>query len=271
MKTDLILKSDILDIIFENRNKDYGAYSLRKLYQSRLLKSIVITVSAVLLLSAFTFLHKNGPGNNKLIISASDTIVLPPKENKIVPPEPPEPPVEPPKPISTLKLPSRIVMTEHPVDTLPEDKPDITISDITNIIPDDKGSDIIRPADKGDGGKGVTPAPAKPEINPNIPSATADVMPEFPGGVEALKKFLQRNLSNPRDMEENEVVSVKIRFVVGYDGKLKSFETVQNGGEDFNKEVIRVLKKMPDWTPGKTSGQNVSVYYTLPVKFVAGN
>ena len=72
-------------------------------------------------------------------------------------------------------------------------------------------------------------------------------------------------------MEDGEMVSVKMRFVVGYDGKLKSFETIQDGGEEFNKEVIRVLKKMPEWTPGKSNGQNVSVYYTIPVKFVAAN
>ena len=58
---------------------------------------------------------------------------------------------------------------------------------------------------------------------------------------------------------------------MGYDGKLKSFTTVQDGGEEFNKEVIRVLKKMPEWEPGKTKGQNVSVYYVIPVKFVPFN
>jgi protein TonB len=72
-------------------------------------------------------------------------------------------------------------------------------------------------------------------------------------------------------MEEGEVVSVKMKFVVGYDGKLKGFETIQDGGEDFNKEVLRVLKKMPEWEPGKSNGQNVSVYYTIPVKFVGSN
>jgi len=59
--------------------------------------------------------------------------------------------------------------------------------------------------------------------------------------------------------------------VVGYDGKLKSFEIVEDGGATFNKEVIRVLKKMPEWVPGKANGENVSVYYTIPVKFTAAN
>ena len=53
------------------------------------------------------------------------------------------------------------------------------------------------------------------------------------------------------------------------DGKLKGFEVIEDGGAVFNKEVIRVLKKMPQWIPGKAEGENVSVYYTIPVKFVS--
>ena len=70
-------------------------------------------------------------------------------------------------------------------------------------------------------------------------------------------------------MEAGQVISVKIKFVVGFEGKLKSFEIIEDGGMIFNKEVIRVLKKMPDWIPGKSNGEAVSVYYTIPVKFTA--
>jgi protein TonB len=69
-------------------------------------------------------------------------------------------------------------------------------------------------------------------------------------------------------LEDGELISVKVKVIVGYDGKLKNFELVQDGGTEFNNEVIRVLKKMPAWKPGKSKDQNVSVYYTIPVKFV---
>ena len=59
--------------------------------------------------------------------------------------------------------------------------------------------------------------------------------------------------------------------MVGYDGKLKSFETIEDGGRAFNNEVIRVLKRMPEWIPGRSNGENVSVYYTIPVKFKAAD
>ncbi len=92
-------------------------------------------------------------------------------------------------------------------------------------------------------------------------------MPSFPGGTEALLNFLRRHLDNPEPMNSGESVTVKARFVVGYDGKLQGFRIIQDGGDVFNKEVMRVLKKMPDWVPGKAKGENVSVYYTIPVKF----
>ena len=72
-------------------------------------------------------------------------------------------------------------------------------------------------------------------------------------------------------MDVGESVSEKSKFIVGYNGKLQGFVTMQDGGEEFNKEVVRVLKKMPDWLPGKANGENVSVYYTIPVKFTGAD
>ena len=101
-----------------------------------------------------------------------------------------------------------------------------------------------------------------PYNNPDEPAL-------FPGGEKELIRFLQRNLHSPKGLEEDEAVHVKIKFVVGFDGNLQSFTVLQDGGEDFNMEVIRVLKKMPKWNPGKKGGRNVPVYHILPVKFTA--
>jgi protein TonB len=83
-----------------------------------------------------------------------------------------------------------------------------------------------------------------------------------------LTKFLEKNLINPTDMEPGDIIAVNVKFVVGYDGKLQQFTVVKDGGDIFNNEVIRVLKKMPQWIPGKSNGQNVAVYFTIPIKFV---
>ena len=95
-----------------------------------------------------------------------------------------------------------------------------------------------------------------------------DVLPSYPGGMDALRKFLEKNLHTPDELENGETVNVRVKFVVDYTGKLQSFVTVLDGGDAYNKEVVRVLKKMPNWIPGKANGENVPVYFTIPVKFV---
>ena len=117
-------------------------------------------------------------------------------------------------------------------------------------------------------GTTVITEPVKPAIDKTIPINNPDVMPSYPGGMDALRRFLERNLQNPKEMEAGESVSVSVKFIVGYDGKLQGFVPVKAGEEEFYKEVVRVLKKMPEWVPGKANGENIAVYYAIPVKFV---
>jgi protein TonB len=269
MKTELIMKSDVLDIIFENRNKAYGAYTLRKFYDNRMMKSVAAMLVVVVLLSAFTLIPKK-ENPDKL-----DYNVI---ENKLATLKPDVKPVEPVKQtppktqMPTQKFPSviKIVPSNEAVDTLTEDLDKKMIGSTTSNLPGD-GPLVVGTPEPGDGGNGKNSEPVKAVVDITVPTENPEIMPSFPGGIEGLKKFLQRNLNNPKEMEEGEMVSVKTRFIVGYDGKLKGFEIIQDGGEEFNKEVIRVLKKMPEWIPGKSNGQNVSVYYTIPVKFVPAN
>ena len=270
MKTELILKSDVLDIVFENRNKAYGAYNLRKYYDNRLIKSLAIMIAVVTVLSAFTFIPK------KKIAFVDDgyvtrTASLPQPKDKPKDKEKPNE-VKPPKQKAPTQIWTnpKIVTNIEPVKPLSNLSDTVAIASVTDI---GKPGDVPIVADPGDGGDGKekNTEPVKPAIDINTPVYEAEIMPSYPGGVDALRKFLQRNLTNPKDMEEGEEVSVKVKFVVGYNGKLQSFVTVQDGGEEFNKEVVRVLKKMPEWVPGKSNGQNISVYYTIPVKFVAAN
>jgi periplasmic protein TonB len=95
----------------------------------------------------------------------------------------------------------------------------------------------------------------------------ADIMPEYPGGLKALLLFLKKNIQSPEEVEQGDEVAVKIKFVVNYNGKLDGFDVIQSGGSAFDNEVLRVLKKMPMWIPGKSHGENVSVYYIVPVRF----
>jgi protein TonB len=269
MKTEQILKSDVLDIIFENRNKSYGAYTLRKFYDNRLLKSVAAMLVTVVVLSAFTFIpKKSGEYNvNTVLIPDNELATAKPKEKPLDPVKPPPPKIQ----VPTQKFPDviKIVPDTETADSLTNNLDNKMIGSVTNNV---SGDGVFIVGDPGPvAGEGPAVAPVKPVIDITQVQETAEIMPSFPGGMDGLKRFLQRNLTNPKDMEDGEMVSVKMKFVVGYDGKLKGFETIQDGGEEFNKEVLRVLKKMPEWVPGKSNGQNVSVYYTIPVKFVGAN
>jgi periplasmic protein TonB len=270
MKTELILKSDVLDILFENRNKAYGAYDLRKFYDNRLMKSLGAMLGIVLVLSAFTFMPDKKKSLEKQDELITTTIFTQP-EKKVEPVVKKETPAAAQTPVSTKIFVKNIVITTDsvpPIDVITDND---RFANKTSDIPGSGPGIVQQPA--GDGfGTGPVAEPVKIEpVDIITPTETAEEMPSFPGGMEALKRFLQKNLTNPRDLEDGEMVSVKIKFVVGYDGKLKGFTTVQDGGDEFNKEVVRVLKKMPEWVPGKTRGQNVSVYYVIPVKFVPFN
>jgi periplasmic protein TonB len=276
MNSEDISKSDVLDILFENRNKQYGAYDLRKFYHLRLYKALGAMLALVAVFAAFSFMApRKTKAPDEVVGSILTTVQAQIKEKE------PEKPKEQPKPQAQPH--AQQVFTPR-IQIVPASDVVDTIRDIVDTIdfggtntPDLPGSGSSTVGSTpgsggGSGGNGPGPVPTpepEPVFNPEEPVDNPEVEPQFPGGIQRLRAFLQRNLSNPRDMEDGERIKVVMKFVVGYDGKLKAFETVQDGGEEFNKEVLRVLKKMPDWVPGKSNGRNVSVYFSLPVIFEA--
>ena len=271
MKSEKILQSDLLDIVFDNRNKSYGAYELRKHYKRRLIKALCAAfIVAGGLACLAVFIKKEG----EVKVTFPDTEYVFFKEVEM----PKEKPVEIKKPaqkkvqatvkkVPQQKFVSNIDITTNPleaskVNTLQDDIP----IGGENIEGKPTGHVIVPPADIIDADGNDKPTP---EVDKVTPRAVADVMPAYPGGIPALRKFLEKNLQSFDDIEDGKVISVKITFVVGYDGKLKGFKVLEDGGTPYNNEVIRVLKKMPDWIPGKANGESVSVYYTIPVKFTA--
>ena len=210
---------------------------------------------------------------NKIVFNANDYYIPDPKLGN---------PVEPKKKVTPTVLKSKQpAVTQTAWNNNVKIVPDKEKADsFKTIKSNDQISTVNRPAiltggpspeivTVGTGGGTADPVvPVIKTIDKNTPLFSADIMPSFPGGMDALHSFLQMNLQNPKDMEPGELVNVTLRFVVNYDGKLKSFEVLQDGGEVFNQEVIRVLKKMPQWKPGLSNGEKVSVYYNIPVKFI---
>ena len=93
--------------------------------------------------------------------------------------------------------------------------------------------------------------------------------PSFPGGMQALMKYLQENISYPRISRDNNSQGRSfIRFVVNTDGSINGVEVIKSSGDIYlDKEAVRVVSGMPKWSPGKQAGKAVRVYFTLPVVF----
>ncbi len=262
MNSNTILQSNLLDIIFENRNKDYGAYTLRRDYNSRLLKSLFAMLFTTIVLAVWLSLHPVTPILNPgATIFFSDTLVVSTAKQSD------KPRAAKAKMQSTAKNNPPVLVKNILADKKISDEPVVSThstGDAIGIFPFETAGDNIN--------AGTVTEPKeieviKTSVNKTEPRATADVMPQYPGGIKELIRYLKKNLVAPKDIDEGEEIDVKIKFVVSYDGSLAGFNIIQSGGNVFDDEVIRVIKKMPKWIPGKTQGENVSVYYVIPVKF----
>lgn len=262
MKPELILRSDLLDLVFENRNKDYGAYLLRKEYPRRLMMAMGATTLLIL-----------------LIIFLMAARLVPEKEQAQALPElyvidynipPVEPVPQPQLPVSRPQAPT--VNAAPPVLTPdPVDKPIATQDEMSNAIlstrtdtnPVHSGGDVTPVA--GTVVQAGPPAAPAPEPVVDEPLEHADVMPSFNGD---LQRFMLRHLRQPDDLEAGERIAVRVRFVVTAEGEIDDLEVLEPGRSDLAREVLRVVRKMPRWRPGIQGGRAVPVYFNLPVIFV---
>jgi len=271
-----ILKANLLDIIFENRNKDYGAYSLRKNYGNRMLIALGAGLSFILLI-VFMLTYSKTKSNDKPVITTKEGIVIRtiemPKEKIKEPVKPKEIAKQKPAPKPVQKI-ATVNYT-----TPPKIKKDTEVKNAMVATKELEGKEISNKTTDGkeaDGKVVLDKEPVKETgtgtvtiTGPSQPEFIAEERdPQFPGGQEGLKKFMARNLGTPNDLENGERKVVQIKFKVDKDGSVTTFEIVTSGGSEFDKEVLRVCKKMPRWIPAIQNGINVPVNYVLPVTFI---
>jgi periplasmic protein TonB len=268
MKSEQILTADLLDIIFENRNKAYGAYSIRKAYPSHLKKALGMMLLLVTGLSLYVMSKPKKTHTYEPL--AKDTVIVILDEVDINKPKEPEQQQE-------------RTVTEQPP-TRPDFVPQIVDDHLLrNEVPDRTDTAIYNPGAEVNAGtpggeefiqanKGPetiitpdpvqTPAPAEPAILEH-----PDENPEFPGGMEAWSRYLQRMLRVPDELESGDRKTVRVKFVVNANGEVTDAVITMSGGKEFDKEVMRVIGRMPKWKPGKQRGKPVASYFTQPVTF----
>ncbi len=243
------------DIVFENRNKEYGGFALRRDYQRRILYALLVTlitfslaITAPLIIS---FLSKTDFGKD-IKITEGITLEEPPPIDKNTPPPPPIPP---PPVQQTIKFTPPVVVKDELVDEPPptqEEVKEVQVSIVTQ-----------------EGDKNLIDLPPDP-IDPDAGKVflVVEEMPSFPGGEEKLMEYLRSKIKYPTIARENGITGrVYVSFIVDKDGKIKDVKKLRGIGGGCDEEALRVVSTMPDWKPGRQNGRNVTVQYNLPVNF----
>ena len=270
MEANKILDADILDILFEGKNKAYGAYQLRKTYNSRMVRAMIAT-GALLLLVLLAYVLTNVITSSNKTVDVVDTQMAEVKKDEPPPPPPPPPPPTPPPPPEIKQIqftPPKIVKDEEVKkdEKIEEIKDDAAISNKT--VETDNTKQIVQ-APVEDKGTQVVEAPKKVDEDQIFTKVEKEA--EFPGGFPAFKKYLEKNLNSSTPTDNNAppgTYNVVVRFVVSKDGSISDVQPETTFGFGMEQEAIRVIKKSPHWTPALQNGSNVNAYHRQPITFV---
>ena len=270
MESKKILNADILDITCEGRNKEYGAYQLRKTYNKRLLMSLAIMAGTILFIFlaylASHAIEDNGP--KKVIVQDVQLQEVKQEEKKEPPPPPPPPKPEPPKVEITKFTPPKIVKDEEVKEE--EKPPEVEKLEETKIgtinQEGEKDQGIVAPP-VSDEGKGVIEAPKKDETDYDKTFTKVEIESEYPGGASAWQRYLNKNLRYPQDAIDNEIQgTVVVQFIVDKAGVVSEVEAI-SGPNELRDEAVRVIKKSGQWTPAVQNGRQVKSYKKQPIVF----
>lgn len=269
MEPSLILRSDALEILFENRNKQYGAYALRRNYPQNLLAGLGAMGLLVVLAIYFSGFYPKNSNNDHLFTTTvclfTDSLQLtaiPARPKAVVPP-----PAGPQKQVTTVKSTTPVLVPDDLAETLP-DQESLANAQIGELNRSGDPNTGPEPIPFPENGQGAPAAPVAPPVEegPEI-LEKATVMPAFPGGTAALQKWLSRQLRPQETQEAGQKTRVVVRFVVDSNGEISRIHLARSAGEPFDSEVLRVLNKMPRWIPGQQNGRPISLWFTIPVIF----
>ena len=264
------------DIMFENRNKEYGAYVLRRQTTARNIKSII----AVLIIFALVMVYmvaKNAYDDYQKAHMAQTQVTeltalqeqkkeAKVERKEIVKQEKVEQVVE--KVKSSIKFTAPVIKKDDEV--RPEDEmksqDEIMNSKVAvgfaNVIGNDESGEVLKAKEA------LVTEPVKPKEEENKVFDVVEQMPSFPGGMAALMAYLQKSIKYPPVAEENGIQGrVVCTFVVERDGSVTDVRVAKSVDPSLDKQAVRVVSAMPKWIPGKQNGQSVRVKYTLPVTF----
>ncbi|MBQ0070037.1 MAG: energy transducer TonB [Bacteroidales bacterium] len=267
------------DLVFEGKNKEFGAYELRTTSVKRHNKAVLYTIiGAVLLVAAalgFMTVQQMIAERNiadageqeEVLIDMGEADEPEPEEQKV---EIKQPEVLPEEVLNTVKVTELKIVEDEKVKSEDEIKTQDELKETTTAFGQ-------KDNDKGTEDRNVTRTlkeevvvekkePVK-EVKEEV-FKSVEQMPTFPGGDAALMKYLSSHINYPTMAQENNIQGkVIVQFVVTKTGKVGEVKVVRSVDKDLDREAVRVCKSLPNFVPGRQNGQPVSVWYTLPVTF----
>ncbi len=270
-KIDLI-SNEWADLVFEGRNQAYGAYRLRKSTSKRNLWSLLIVLIAAVVIFSAIAIKNVIQANQKVAITTEVELskIETKKQAKVEKKAPVK--IEPPKPVekvkSSIKFTAPVIKKDE--DVKPEEemknqdelqKTKTTIGAFNVVGNDEVGGEVLKAKEEI-----AQPEPPKEEENKVFD--VVEENPSFPGGQAALMQWLNENIKYPVIAAENGIEGrVIVQFVVSKTGSISDVRVVRGVDPSLDKEAVRVVSNMPNWTPGRQNGTTVNVRFTLPVTF----
>ena len=268
-----------VEMVFAGKNKEYGAYQLRKGTSGRNIKALLILVIAAALVGGFLawkVIEQKQAEEQQAYMEAMELAKLQQqakKEEKKK--EPVKPKIEPKKEIpvarETQKFTAPVIKKDELVKEENQVKQMDKLDEKVAVGTENKEGVKDRTVEAVRSEIAVAAPPPPPAPKPEVATKVFDVveeMPSFPGGNGALMSYLNGNTKYPVVAQENGVQGkVIISFVVERDGSISDVRVARSVDPSLDREAQRVVKSMPRWTPGKQNGQTVRVKYTVPVVF----
>ena len=270
MEPNKILQADLLDLVFEGKNKEYGAYELRKKYNKRIGLALLITFGVAAAAVAASLLADQFKAKEDDELIARDVVIQNVQEIEEPPPPPPPPPKAPPPPkVETAKFTPPVIKKDEEVP--PEEVPPVeelkdTKIDIANVE-GVKDEGIVTPP-VVDEGKQVVEAP-KEDPDQVFTKVEIEAKVDPRQWRRHLESQLQRYIEDAANQGMNPgQYTVQVRFLVERDGSITDVQSLNDPGYGLGKGAVDVVKKGPKWSPGEQNGRKVRSYHTQPITFV---
>ncbi len=263
------MQADVLDILFANRNKSYGAYQLRKFYNKRLSTAIAVTLGMCLV---FCLLYKLQAANRH-VTSLTD---LDPDMHLVEIAKDPQPILPPPvkiKPVEPIQVATVKVTTPKIVDDKLVTEPPPVQSDIENVkidVANRAGTIYDRIAPPLEQSVGTSESLVKTE-DYTKEFHTVQRMAQFPGGTEAWANFLRHNLRSEIPAESGAPAgsyTVNVSFLVDRNGNISEVKAISDPGYGAAAEAVRVIQRGPKWQPAEQNGRPVIYRQLQQITFV---